>query len=424
MRPSRQLLNSVAVQALGAAATFAIGIAIALSQGPQAQGRYGLVRTAADLLLALALFGLPQSMVHALNQRGASAAALERWSGRYAGLLMGLALLACAALALRPAAGGEAGLLTHPLALLALLAGTVGWVLQGLQRGFVLCRGSALQFAWLSVTPALSLLLAVAVLIALGSQRYEAALAASGLASAALGAWQLRPLRSQARWRAGISPPLAELFGSGTHAFAQSAALALQPWLTLWLLRAHGAGVAELGHFVFAAYVVQAFALPASFVAPLLFARISQAQGAGGTYAVWSRIRVTLLATTAAAVLAALLLPAAVPRLFGPAYAPTVAACVWLALSGPLVVLNRLGVSVLLGRGLFRAAGWHALARALLLPAVLLPCLQAGWVAPVTGAALAWALVEFLCAGVLLAAWWSAKAASAVAEPASGQSGP
>ena len=73
------LWAGVAVQALGALATLCIGIVIAGWQGPAAQGQYGLVRSTADLVLALALFGLPQSLVHAINQQRAE-------PGRAAGL--------------------------------------------------------------------------------------------------------------------------------------------------------------------------------------------------------------------------------------------------------------------------------------------------------------------------------------------------
>ena len=292
-----------------------------------------------------------------------------------------------------------------------LLVGAVGWVLHGLQRAFVLCRASALRFGWLSVTPALTLLVAVAVLLALESERYAFALAASGVASALLGALQLRSLRAAPGWTPGAAAPWRTLWTTGTHAFAQSVVIALQPWLTFVLLSQHGASVAEVGQFVLAAYVYQAFVLPAGFVAPLLFARISAAIGAKRDYAVQDRLRRALLVTALVAGLAALSLPPVVPALFGAAYAPAVAACVWLALSGPLVLANRLGVAVLLGRAHFRAASAHAVLRALLVPFVVSVCL---WLEParaVTSAAFAWCLVEALCAGALLL-WWRATSPS------------
>lgn len=403
--PRRHLLASVAIQGLGAAATFAVGLGIAAWQGPQAQGRYGLVRSAADLLLALALFGLPQSMLHALNQRGASAARLEGMSWRYAAALLAAALFTALLLALSGASGGWLADLGNPWLLAALWLGSVGWVLQGLLRVFALGRGSATQFAWASVTPSLSLLAAVGVLLAWGSQRYELALAASGIASVWLAARQLRPLRLQPDWRQGGAAPLASLLRDGTHAFAQAVTLALQPWLTLLLLRWQGATVGELGHFVFAAYVFHAFALPTSFVAPLLFARISAAAGAGREFGAAAIVRRVLGWTSVAALIVAALLPWAVTGLFAADYAPAIPACVLLALGGPWLVANRLGVAVLFGLGRFRFASAHALLRALLLPLCLWAIWRSGAWSRVTAAGLAWLMVEALCALALLVAW-------------------
>ncbi len=398
----QHLLGGVAIQALGAAATFATGLAIALWQGPEAQGRYGLLRTAADLLLALALFGLPQAMVSALNQRGTSPVALQRLSVRYAAVLLTIAGLGCLLLAasgatlLPPWLGGV-------LALLALLVGSIGWVLQGLLRVFALCRGSATLFAWTSVTPALTLLAGVLLLQSVASQRYELALAASGLASALLMVWPLRRLRRQPGWTQGAAVTWRGLLGESGHAFAQTATLALQAWITLLLMRWHGASVAEVGCFVLAAYVIQAFALPTSFVAPLLFARISAASGAGRRYATTGIVARLFGWSVVAAGVALAAVPIVVPAWFGPGYAATVPAAMVLAVAGPLLVLNRLGVSVLFGQGRFRLASVQALLRAVALPGGLWLAWAVDGVDVVTGAAAAWLGVEGV--GVVMLAW-------------------
>ena len=361
------------------------------------------MRTAADLLLALALFGLPQSMVHAINQRGASASALERLSWRYAAMLLAAALVASVLFA----SGAGAVLLPPWLsgsgALPALLGGCVGWVLQGLLRVFALCRGTARQFAWASVMPSLMLLLGVLGLLTAGSQRYEWALALSGLASALLTAWQLRPLRARPGWAQGEPAPLAGLLVDGGHAFAQTVTQALQAWVSLHLMQWHDATVAELGRFVFAAYVLQAFGLPTSFVAPLMFARISEAAGAGRRYAAGGILTRVLGLSALAALLGVGLLPVVVPLLFGPAYVAAVPACQLLALAGPLLVANRLGVAVLFGQGRFRLATLHALLRAMAVPAGLWLAWRMGGLDVVTGAAAGWLLAE--AAGALAMAW-------------------
>jgi O-antigen/teichoic acid export membrane protein len=409
IRAAQPLLGSMAIQALGAAATLGIGIVVAVWQGPESQGHYGLVRSTADLLLALALFGLPQSLVHAINQQHVRPAMLLRWAQRYVVALLALAL---ASTLLAEATGGAwmPSWLASPWMWCALLVGSVGWVLQGMLRVFVLCRGSSIQFAWVSVMPALTLAVVVCAAVAAGRSDFELALLASGVTSALLAMWQLGAVVHRADWHAGGLPQWRPLLAGGLHAFAQTLALALQPWASLHLIAWQGASPAAIGHFVFAAYVYQVFALPVSFVAPLLFARISRASGQGQAFPIGARLRPALAWTVAGAVFAALVLPLAVPALLGPAYAPSTWACVWMALCGPALLLNRLGVAVLLGRGQLRATTAHALWRALALPLAMLLCWAVHWADTVTMAAFAWLLVEVSCVGVLWLFWSKARA--------------
>src|SRR5262245_6657823 len=154
------LWGSVGIQGLGAVATLSTGLAIAAWQGPLAQGGYALVRSSADLLVAVVLFGLPQSIVHSINHKRAMPAALALWGRRYASGLLSLTVL-IGALSwsldgkLRPQWLGS------DLAWVLFLTGSVGWVYHGLQRVFALCLGGDLRFALLSAVPSVSLLVAV-----------------------------------------------------------------------------------------------------------------------------------------------------------------------------------------------------------------------------------------------------------------------
>jgi O-antigen/teichoic acid export membrane protein len=404
MRTLGPLWNSMAIQGLGAVATLGVGLAIAAWQGPLAQGYYGLVRSTADLILALALFGFPQSLVHVLNHQRASPAVLLRWGGWYVMLLLVLALL-LGGLAWAWERAFMPPWLGSSWAWVALLAGSIGWVLQGLQRVFVLCLGTEMQFAYLSSAPALTLLVAVLVLICLGRSDFELALLFSGIASAWIGSWQMRPLQRQPDWRHGGAPQLRALVGGGLHAYTQTVALALQPWASLQMLRLHEVSANEVGQFVFACYVYQALALPASFAAPLLFARVSRSVSQGRTFDASAWLRPILGLTTLVALAGAASMPYVVPALFGDAYLTASWACVWMALCGPLLLINRLGVSVLLGRGQFSAASMHAVSRAFLLPLTLTLCWLVRGSDAVSAAAFAWLIVETLCAVVVWMLW-------------------
>lgn len=396
---------SVALQALGAAATLLTGIVIALGAGPEAQGRYGLMRSAADMLLALAIFGLPQGMVYALNQRGAQPRALHAWTTRYLVVCAGV-LLALGAVA---AFGWRTGLPFEPLAMVAIAIGAIGWLQVGLARTYVLCLGSRVRFAALTAAPALALLVAVLAMLAAGSAHYEWAVAASGVLAAGVGWQSMQALQRAPGWSSGAPVDTGELVRAGLHAFTQSAAVAFQPWLTFWMMQHAGVGVAAIGHAVFAAYVAQAFALPAAWFAPLLL--VDASRGADGARharrAAWRLVALS----AAAAVVAVLVLPWLVPRLFGAGYAPAVAACQWIAASGPFLVANRLGVAILLGRGRFRVSTGLGLARVLALPVGLWIALDAASGAaamPVsTCVAIAWCAVEVGCAALLFLALWA-----------------
>lgn len=420
----RRWLGSVGVQGLGAAATLAVGLLIAAAQGPQAQGRYGLVRSTADLLLALGLFGLPQGVVHLLNHLRAAPRRVGRWMVRYSALLAVLAALLLGGLwlagidplrpapSIRAAAAGGDGAPAAPssdgaallLSMLALAVGVLGWVVHGLQRVFVLCRGSTPLFSWLTVVPSLSLLAAVALLASVDSRRYELAVAFSGLASAACGALALRPLRRDAGWRQGHEPAGSALLVPSLHALVQTASLALQPWLALQLLQQRlPPGSHALGWFVFAGYVYQAFALPASFVAPLLYARASRAAGSGDGWTAWASggpIRAAGWASLGASLIAAALLPLAVPALFGPAYAGAAGACVAMALCGPALLVGRLHTALLLGEGRFASVTGLFALRAALVPLCMLALWRWTPLAAATAAAAGLALAESTASGL------------------------
>jgi O-antigen/teichoic acid export membrane protein len=387
--PRRVFALGMMVQAFGAVATFATGVAIAWVMGPEAQGRYGVLRAAADLLLALALFGLPQSLIHAIHQQGASPAPLARASARYGAVLLLLWSLAVLSVAGLPLSAWQ----DRSWTLLALGFAVCGWLVQGLWRMLVLVLGDPLRFAWASVLPALTLLATVLVMLAFEVPRFEWALATSGVASVLLARWQLRTLSGLPAWRQGGAVPLSGLAASGVLAMAPTVAVALQPWLTLMLLQRAGAGDDAIGWFVFASLVQQVFALPASFVAPLLLERVSRAARTGASYPVRPWLPVLGL-TVAGALLAALLMPWLVPVAFGAAYEAAVPACIWMAISGPFVVAGRFVAAVLFGRGAFRSAAFHALVRSLAVPAAVMLALVVMPTDRPAAAALAWLVVE------------------------------
>jgi O-antigen/teichoic acid export membrane protein len=403
---------AIGVQCIGAVASFVITMSIAALQGPAAQGAYGLVRTGADLIVALGLFGLPQGMVHLINRMDVRPSLLDGWLTRYsAALLGGVVLLG----ALAWGGIGHAlvpGWLDTPLSVLAMGVGCMGWVAQGLQRVFVLCRGSSMRFAWVTAFPAIMLLVGVFVQIGVGSQRYEWSVAFSGVASVAFGEWQMRRLRREAGWRQGAAARVRDLLASGTQGFAQVMSMALQPYLSLVLMQWWGASLAEIGWFVFAGSVFQAFALPAGYASPMIFARLSEAKASGTHRAVVRAMWLVGLATTVAGVIAAVALHRLVPFAFGASYENAGLTCAIIALAGPAILMSRLGTAVLLGLGRYSLCTGLAALRIVATPL----CMIAAWkILPIdlsSGAAAGWLAAEVVYCLVMWA--WGARAPSAV----------
>lgn len=393
--------SAVGIQGLGALATFGSGMLVAALQGPAAQGRYGVIRASADLLLALALFGLPQGVVHLINHRQASPAALYALVVRHAAAVLGLGWLAVG-LVFIAGAGDRAwhGLpswIDGGWPALALLLAVAGWVLHGLQRVFVLQAGTALRFSWLTVVPALSLLAATATVVALGSQHYEWALALSGAVSAAVGSLWMRPLRADAAWRAGTAPGWRPLMASSLHAMTHTVAMALQPFLALYLLQRVGASPEMLGWFVLALYLHQAFALPAGFIGPLIVKRVGQGAGSGHPAhhaPLAAAIRRAGVASALAAAAVAPLLPWLVPAVLGEAYRPSVPACIAMTLAGAVVFIGRLATAVLLGAGRLPLVSALMLARVLLVGVCMMIAFLLPALLPATAAAVAWLVAE------------------------------
>ncbi|MCW5611175.1 MAG: hypothetical protein KIS83_10905 [Rubrivivax sp.] len=405
------LRGTVAVQSLGSVATLVTTFLIAWMLGPLAQGHYAWLRASADLLLALALLGLPQGIVHLLGRHRTRPEAAWRIVMRC------VAPLAAAGLALAVAI--DAGWLAlpwqgpggPPVTAWLFAVGVLGWVLHALQRAFLLCLSSTATFSWLTTAPALILLAAVALQARAGSSAWEWALAASGLASAGLGAVLLGRATRQPAWRQGEAASGTELLRASGHAFWHVVAMSLQGWIALMLLQMLGGGARELGWFTLALQVQLLWVLPAAYVVPLIHARVSAAAGDGTRAPALGQplAAAGVVASLAAAVVAAML-PWVLPATLGERYEGAVAASVCMALGGPAAMLGRLGGALLLGAGrLVAASALHALRLGLLLAGVALWALWTarapggGLASMVTAVALAWTVAEAVAAAVTFA---------------------
>lgn len=357
----------VAVQAVGSAAGFLVVVLVSHRFGIEAQGRFGLLKSWADAIGVALMFGLPQALLHLSYHGHAPLARLRGFAQAYAGKLL-LAALPLAALA---------GFSPWPWLAWAVLAAP-GFVFHGLLRSLLLRASGPLVYAWVTVSPALLLLVAMAGLAALGAAAFGPALLASAAGCALVAAGVAR--------RAGIvgerSTPLAGVRSVNRHAFVQNASAAAQTALLLSLVAWLAATPTAVGETSFALVFAQLFALAAAFTAPLVYdavARIAAAGAGNGDAArahaaLRSALRRLRFVLPALAVLAVAAVPAVVTLVFAASYAGATLACQVMAVAGTLMLANRLAATVLQAQGAFAELTWQAVARlvlSLLLTALL-----------------------------------------------------
>ena len=367
----------VAVQAGGSAAGFLVVVLVSHRFGIEAQGRFGLLKSWSDAISVALMFGLPQALLHLSYHGDAPLARLRGFAQAYAGRLL-LAALPLAALA---------WFSPWPWLTWAVLAAP-GFVFHGLLRSLLLRASGPLAYAWVTVSPALLLLVMIAGLAVLHTDGFGPALLASAAACALVVAWVAR--------RAGIvsehTPPLAGVRSVNRHAFVQNACAAAQTALLLSLVAWLVATPTAVGEVSFALVFAQLFALAASFMAPLVYDAVARAatradaridartdapaRARAGLRMALRRLRFVLPALVVLAIVA---VPAVVRLVFAASYAPFTLACQVMAVAGTLMLANRLAATVLQAQGAFPELTRQAVARlvlSLLLTALLCAALH------------------------------------------------
>ena len=350
----------VAVQAGGSAAGFLVVVLVSHRFGIDAQGRFGLLKSWSDAISVALMFGLPQALLHLSYHGDAPLARLRGFAQAYAGRLL-LAALPLAALA---------WFSPWPWLTWAVLAAP-GFVFHGLLRSLLLRASGPLAYAWVTVSPALLLLVMIAGLAVLHTDGFGPALLASAAACALVVAWVAR--------RAGIvsehTPPLAGVRSVNRHAFVQNACAAAQTALLLSLVAWLVATPTAVGEVSFALVFAQLFALAASFMAPLVYDAVARAatradartaapaRARAGLRMALRRLRFVLPALVVLAIVA---VPAVVRLVFAASYAPFTLACQVMAVAGTLMLANRLAATVLQAQGAFPELTRQAVARLVL----------------------------------------------------------
>jgi O-antigen/teichoic acid export membrane protein len=356
MQLVRKFVAVIGVQSLGYMSLFIVVWAVGHRLGPEAQGRFSVMKSFVDLMVTVLLFGFPQSFIYGINRLGVTRGRLARLSLLYGGVVCLVLLLVLAAM---QQLGSD--LLSLPTSALgsALVALTIGGlVAHGLLRGILLTIDDHWRFSLLTSFPALALCIVSVALLALGRFDPAAAYSAVGIISLVAAVLMIRSCLSE---KSGRRVPWKDLAVNGGSVFVQSALMALQPFLTLSLLQHYGNGYQAAAFFSLATYANQAVLVPLTMTTPLLFNRWSAANAtvAGDL----RRMAWPIGFVTVASIAGWAAVPWVVETVFGPGYRGAAPAVQVMVLAIPFVFITQIGMPALMSLGKFRSNAFMAFLR-------------------------------------------------------------
>ena len=362
MRPA---LWSVAIQAAGSAATLGAALLVSSQLGLAAQGEFGLLRSWTDALGALAVIGLPQGLLHMQYREGVSVAALRAWVMRYIGvLLVVLIALLFVHRFLLPAAWTPS--LIQSTQTLWLLGATVLLAASHLLwRALALREVGLVPYAAMTAAPSLIVLMALAVVCALGQRSGLVwALLAGALLSSLASGWMVR--RVAGRREANAQWSRRTLWAVSSQTGIQNIFTALTPPLVLSTAAALGASLAQVGLLSLGLHVYQIFGVAAVYIAPMVYDKAARSGAAMSAQQLlnWMLERLTLRVVMAFTLLVAAAM--FLLRSLWPAGADSLVLVAAMACAGTLSMAVRLMATLMQARGAYRALSWHALGRLVL----------------------------------------------------------
>lgn len=389
-------LGSVLIQAGGSAATAAAAVLVASQLGLAAQGEFGLLRSWSDVLVMLAVFGLPQGLLHLQYREGVPVAALRHWIGRYLGALAALAAVVIALGLATPLLAD----LPHRAQALVLVAAAPLAAAHLLWRSLTLRTVGVVAYATVTAAPALLILAGLLPYVAAGWRSgFEWVL----LGAAALSALASGLLAQRAAATDTVTSPTPrwsrrQLWSVSLQTGVQSVLTAASPAALMSLASLLGATLAQVGVISLGLQLYQMFAVAAVYAAPLVYDRAARSERRPDGRQLIALLRQRIgLAPLVAGAAAALFGPWLLAQAW-PAVADVAPMLTLMAVAGALALGVRLLSTLQQARGEFTLLSLQAAAR-LLVGALLTALLMRLW--PATLAV----PVAMLAVESLLLAW-------------------
>jgi O-antigen/teichoic acid export membrane protein len=338
----RSLATNLLVQGLGSFAPMLTIILLARVGGETAQGVFSSFKAWTDLIVALAVFGFPQSFVYLINKRISTAHDLLNFSLIYAAaatVVTGMIVVA----------GTLAGYDALPIATnlwvfgLFVAIGSGAVVLHRLVRAIYLTIDDGLLFSLITCAPSVFLMVATVGAAMLSAFRFDLAWLVAGIAT----------LAATTVWISGIAAaagghrlewPVLEhrtLMTQSAHAFLQSLAFTLQPVAAINIMLAFGASLGAVAFFTASTIIVNGANVVFAIVSPVLFNRWT-ADYSDAVFANVMRVAILLgVVFGLGSGVAWWLLPWLVPVVFGDTYVAAIGAFQIVALSMAPIAFTR-----------------------------------------------------------------------------------
>lgn len=268
MKFRRDLIGTLAIQGVGAAAVFGAVILIGLLSGPTAQGHFSRVKSEIEFIVAISMFGMPQAVFYFLNSQRMSLVTAVKVSG-----ILGIVSVAISSIYIG---------VTHSvdsLYMLLFAAASAAMVVHGMLRIVILVFSSTHFFNIVTTLPQVLLFILV-VTINHGNALVGWVVPVIFFISYFIGCafvWSILRVTNISENSVGAQgATLKELLKFGAAAWlvaALSTATAV-----FWLRHTEAAlGQAAVGVFAMGLTIVQVVLTPFNYAAPLLYKRWMEA---------------------------------------------------------------------------------------------------------------------------------------------------
>lgn len=386
----KRYVIALAIQGLGPLSMLALSLTITQAQGATAQGEFAATRAWIDLVVAVGLFGLPQSIVFAVNRAGVSRHLLFRWAVLYA--------LGCLFI------GGAAAWLTASAetvaASLAFAFAAATWILTSIWRGILLTIDDGVRFNLATVIPTLAVVvITTGVLLAklpLGTN-LEAIFAGAGAVALVICLAIVRRPVFEAE-QIGRPPDYRQLFAQGLDVFILTVCSSLQVYLCYRML-GHFGMAADVGQMSIGLLMLNALNFPLQSVSPLLLNRWTKSTAVDALSAGRPQIRALAALFFALSAIAVVAGVVATPLLFKVGDYPPPA--MWLLLFSVVpALLARTSALRLASLGEFRFNSKIAVLQMLFFAGGFLALAQITPLNPIEAAVAAWVAADVFAAVV------------------------